>query len=496
MFIAYDPSADKAKRSSRQAINAFVAATASVKRRGLKNREELNDIAINMKWLHERPIIMSHGEKEAEDETTRVIVPAPGGEKGNIPGEVIKVKGPVHGMCRLTADRSRMKRSIREGRIPGYEAVEMPVGSACTYPVAKKGYYPALLFQRQNAFLVVADQYRDTFAYNIHNSWTQTILSDPCLFHATMFATSSFGDMVRQTPNNPITIRHKSETVRLLQEAIVNSHSRGLSENALAATTYLLYFAKLKGNLAEGNMHDSGIDSMLRFRGAKALPIDSYAHYLLQIRRVWNSIIGRADTLFTWPIAGPRAVMGHYTSLLAIALQKQLERPPHFTLPFSVLEFMITFDGHVANAYEFIDLGLAPQSPPSTLGSPPDSDGDDTQRDILRALDCCNVAAGIYWRALVSRRQCYPHADPYLESDIQDLKAAVMQSDTLFWLRYGPEVLRWILMIGAIAAPRLADQSWFIARCYMPTAIIRPQDLEAFILGVDHMLWLFNYPLE
>jgi hypothetical protein len=188
--------------------------------------------------------------------------------------------------------------------------------------------------------------------------------------------------------------------------------------------------------------------------------------------------------------------MGHYTSLLAIALQKQLERPPHFTLPFSVLEFMISFDDHVANAYEFIDLGLAPQSPPSTLGSPPDSDGDDTQRDILRALDCCNVAAGIYWRALVSRRQCYPHADPYLKSDIQDLKAAVMQSDTLFWLRYGPEVLRWILMIGAIAAPRLADQSWFIARCYMPTAIIRPQDLETFILGVDHMLWLFNHPRE
>jgi hypothetical protein len=30
-------------------------------------------------------------------------------------------------------------------------------------------------------------------------------------------------------------------------------------------------------------MHDSGIDSMLRFRGAKVLSIDSYAHYLLQM---------------------------------------------------------------------------------------------------------------------------------------------------------------------------------------------------------------------
>jgi len=90
---------------------------------------------------------------------------------------------------------------------------------------------------------VVADQYRDTFAYEIHNSWTQTVLSDPCLFHATMFATSSFGDMARQTPNNPVTLRHKYETVRLLQRAITNSHEGGLSPNALAATTYLLYFA-------------------------------------------------------------------------------------------------------------------------------------------------------------------------------------------------------------------------------------------------------------
>ncbi|KAL2841969.1 hypothetical protein BJX68DRAFT_270910 [Aspergillus pseudodeflectus] len=493
MFIAYDPSSDKTKSTSRQAINAFVAATASVKRRGLKNKEEPNEIAIKMKWLHERPIIMTRGEKETEDETIRDLAPAPGGEKGNIAGDGVKVKGPAHGKGRPLADRSRMRRAVRDGRVPGCEAVESPIGSAYTYPVPKKAYYPALLFQRQNAFLEVADQYRDTFAYNIYNSWTQTILSDPCLFHATMFATSSYGDMARQTPNNPVTIRHKVETIRLLQEAIVNSHSHGLSETAVAATTYLLYFAKLKGNLAEGNMHNAGIDSMVKFKGSKSLAKDSYAHYLLQIRHVWNSTIDRRDTVFTSPVAGPRPLMGHYTSLLAIALQKQLDRPPHLTLPFSVLEFMITFDDHVANAYDFLDLGLSPASPPSSLGSPPDSGDNDAQRDIQCALDCCNIAAGIYWRAIVSRRQRYPQPDPFLASDIQHLKTAVLQSDTLFWLRYGPEVLRWILMIGAVAAPSLVDQSWFIARCYMPTAIIRPQDLDAFILGADHMLWLFNH---
>ncbi|KAF3400202.1 hypothetical protein F1880_007987 [Penicillium rolfsii] len=496
MFIAYDPSSNKTKTKPRQTINAFVAATASVKRRGLKNKKYPTEVAVNLEWLHERPIIMHSGENEAEQETFKSLPPVSDGGTGNTSGAEVKVKSMAHAYGRSkTGRRSSIKRVISEGHIPGHKAIERPFHYIFSFPVPKKEYYSALLVQRQKDFLAVADQYRDTFAYSIHNDWTQTMLSDPCLFHATIFATSCLGDMLRQTLNNPVTIRHKFETLKLLQKAIDSRYSRGLSDIALIATLYLLFFAKVNGNLAEGKMHDAGIDLMIKLRQNKEFPIDSYAHYLVKMRHVWTCIVDRAETVFTSPRAGPRLLIGRYTSLLSMALQKQLERAPRFTLPFSILQFMKRFDDHVANAYDSID-SLLPQSPPTSLGSPTDSNDDNTQSVIVHALHCCKLATGIYWRVIVSQQHRSPCPDPHLDADVQDLKSAVLLSDTLFWLQYGPEIIRWILLVGAMAAPRLTDQNWFITRCTMLTSFIRPQDLEAFILGVDHMLGLFNQQRE
>jgi len=201
------------------------------------------------------------------------------------------------------------------------------------------------------------------------------------------------------------------------------------------------------------------------------------------------SVVGRRDSLFPAPRAGPTPLMGHYTSLLAIALQKQLERPPEVTLPFAILEFLITFDAHLANPYSPPNLNFLAQSPASESESLSSS----THDNIQAALECCYTAASVYFRAIVMQGRWYHLTESRNESDIQSLKAALLKVDTVFWLRYGPEVLRWMLMIGCIAAPRLADQAWFISRCYLPAAIIRPGDMDAFILGVDHMLWLFNH---
>ncbi|KAL4879984.1 hypothetical protein BJY04DRAFT_219786 [Aspergillus karnatakaensis] len=484
MFISHDPRSGKARSDARKTINAFVAATASAKRRSQRNNTA-DEVTVSFDWLHEQPIALSRG-RTVEEEDGRDCA-AVGGDMQINPGAGTRAVA----MARSMKPRAEMKRLVRAMKLSlaGCASVEPPIGRGYNYPVPQQKYYPSLLFQRQSLFLAVADQYRDTFAFEIHNSWTQTVLSDPCLFHATMFATSSFGDLVRQTRNNPVTIRHKYETVRLLQKAILNRGEGGSFTNALAATTYLLYFSKLAGDDREGDMHNAGIDSMLNFKGTKSLETDNYASYLVRIRNIWMSVLNRHDTLYPTPTCGPRPLMGHYTSLLAIAIQRQLERAPHATLPFSVLEFLITFDAYLATPYGPPKLAFLSQSATSDPESPPNADHDDTQA----ALRSCHIAASIYFRAIVMRGRWYHLTESQNVADTQSLKDALLQVDTMFWLKYSPEVLRWILMIGCIAAPRLADQAWFIARCYLPAAIIRPKDMDAFLLGVDHMLWLFNH---
>jgi hypothetical protein len=89
----------------------------------------------------------------------------------------------------------------------------------------------------------VAHQYPRTFAHSIYNTWTQMVLSDACLFHATLFATSSLMDFVQQKRDNPVTLRHKGATIRLINKAVSQAATHGLQDEVIAVTTYLVYFA-------------------------------------------------------------------------------------------------------------------------------------------------------------------------------------------------------------------------------------------------------------
>ncbi|KAL2846142.1 hypothetical protein BJY01DRAFT_175621 [Aspergillus pseudoustus] len=225
---------------------------------------------------------------------------------------------------------------------------------------------------------------------------------------------------------------------------------------------------------------------MLQFKGAAPLAQDTYTSYLLRLRDVWNSVVAHADSLFP-SMAGPRPSSGHYTSLLAIAIQKQLERPPDITLPVPIMNFLMTFNTQCISIVEPAWPGYIPPIPtPETTTDP----------QIQHAMQCVSLAATLYWTAVA--RDIYGHTYNKTSNDglVQALQGAILQSDNLFWLRFGPEVLRWILMTGAIAAASLPDQAWFVMRSYMITSIIEPGEMDAFLVGTDHLLWVFNHRTE
>ncbi|KAL2809138.1 hypothetical protein BJX63DRAFT_406690 [Aspergillus granulosus] len=457
MFIPYKGPSEK-DPGVRGAINAVVAANASLKRQRRQeasNRTNSKDTAVDLRWLHDRPLVIIESQKQVT-----------AGDK-----LITNTENPEE-----TLEAFYGESYLWDGSIKWY------LGDGVRYPTPKQPYYPALMFQRQNLFLLVAHQYPSTFAHNIYSSWTQTVLSDPCLFHATLFATSSLMDVMQNKQDNPVTLRHKGETIRLVKKAVTNANTNGLRHEIIAVTTYLVYFARLLGNFEEASKHDVGITAMIQFKGADSLPEDTYTSYLLRLRDVWNSIVSHAETLFPF-VTGPRPSFGQYTSLLAMAIQKQLERAPEMTLPVPIVNFLYAFNAQCVRVVDY-------QWPDYTLPAPPETPDD---AEIQHAMQCVYIAATIYWTAVTRCFHGYKYSKTHNIENTQKLKVAILQSDNLFWLRFGPEVLRWILMTGATAAASLSDQAWFIMRSYMITSIIEPREMGAFLVGVDHLLWVFNY---
>jgi hypothetical protein len=183
------------------------------------------------------------------------------------------------------------------------------------------------------------------------------------------------------------------------------------------------------------------------------------------------------------PTSGPKHVIGSYTSLLAIATYRQLKRPPDLRVPCSILELLVSLNRRCTQPsvrcewpeFDFFKTSHGQNWPAGR------------DKDAELALRCCYIAALIYWRAVI--RACRK-AD--YQDDVRDLQVALSKSDTSFWFRFGPEVLRWVLMTGAAATTSEASKSWFIGRCYMVSAMVRPEDMEEYLVGANHLLWVFH----
>ncbi|KAL2824570.1 hypothetical protein BJY01DRAFT_256445, partial [Aspergillus pseudoustus] len=231
MFIPYTGPSSEKRPGMRGAINAVVAANASLKRRREREESEADANSISasrdreggtLRWLHDRPHVVvrppqSQVPEEEQEEQKHNDTTAENANDTTIPLEAFYEDS-----------------YLWDGSIKWY------LGEGVTYPTPTQPYYPALLFQRQNLFHTVAHQYPGTFAHNIYNSWTQEVLADPCLFHATLFATSSLMDVMQRRQNNPVTLHHKGETIRLIGDAVANADTHGLRHEIIAVTTYLV----------------------------------------------------------------------------------------------------------------------------------------------------------------------------------------------------------------------------------------------------------------
>lgn len=89
----------------------------------------------------------------------------------------------------------------------------------------------------------------NSIAYHLRSSWIRHALTDPCLFHATLYTASAEMDAMRGTQGtttNYATLYHQTNTIRLLNRRLVHG---GLMDDATIASVLLLVISGVRFRL-------------------------------------------------------------------------------------------------------------------------------------------------------------------------------------------------------------------------------------------------------
>jgi hypothetical protein len=83
-----------------------------------------------------------------------------------------------------------------------------------------------------------------SIAYQMQTVYLRQSLTDPCMFHASLYAASAHLDVARNKCNNPITLYHQTQMLHLVGQRIAQSQN-GIDEGldgAIASVIPLAFF--------------------------------------------------------------------------------------------------------------------------------------------------------------------------------------------------------------------------------------------------------------
>ncbi|KAL3440424.1 hypothetical protein BJX65DRAFT_300461 [Aspergillus insuetus] len=132
------------------------------------------------------------------------------------------------------------------------------------YPIPRRWYMPRLLRNFIDGLGVSqVPVHPGSMAWGLQTVWMQHALSDPCLFHATLFLGSGYSDMLRgERASSSITLFHQSEVLRLVGERLARPVN-GTDDCTLAAITPLGF----SGDRDVARIHQAGLRRMVELRG-------------------------------------------------------------------------------------------------------------------------------------------------------------------------------------------------------------------------------------
>ncbi|GKZ32780.1 hypothetical protein AbraIFM66950_002404 [Aspergillus brasiliensis] len=326
----------------------------------------------------------------------------------------------------------------------------------------------------------------NSLSHHLRSEWMKHAMTDPCLFHATLFSASASIDMLRGQQNTAVTLYHQTWAIRLLNERLAQPEPV-LTYATLGAVIPLLYYNMVALDQDSAVTHQRGLVKMLL---ATPKSVRNDIGPLIAIVKIamlsFACIYGMQPT---WDCLDsesvrPNSLLRNVVSRAALGTGRSVFQKQTMDGILDVYEEVSRLDqcvhaDHTCNIHE--DFERAHPLATSDLTIPlTEPHNPLTSSERLNA--CCYLSCHIFWKALQGRRRRQsPGEQTPRPMDhyglIRELLKYLLQVEPLYWIRNAPEAFTWAAFTGAAASSQPDLRATFINHAATVITAIDGEDL-------------------
>ncbi|KAL5047903.1 hypothetical protein BDW71DRAFT_205863 [Aspergillus fruticulosus] len=292
-------------------------------------------------------------------------------------------------------------------------------------------------------------------------------MSDPCLFHATLFSASASINMLRGQQNTAQTLHHQTWAIRLINERLAQTEPV-LNYGTLGAVIPLLYYSMVAFDRDSAAVHQKGLVKMLL-----ATPQSFRAEIGPLIAIVKIAMLSFAciyDVLPIWDCLSsesvrPNTILRNVVSRATFGSDQSFFEKETTDAILDVYEAMSRLD-HLVHADRCsISAEVEHALSFATTSTWTDTAKYDHHLTPSERLNvCCQICCQLFWKML--RRQSYPQEAPNMTGnhEVRQLLRHLSQIEPLYWIRNSPEVFTWAAFTGAAASEHQDVCATFISQ--------------------------------
>ncbi|PCG97463.1 Hypothetical protein PENO1_063250 [Penicillium occitanis (nom. inval.)] len=341
------------------------------------------------------------------------------------------------------------------------------LGTGVDPPIAYRSYMPQLLqFFLTSVVLPSGTRVTDSLAYHLRSQWMHQAMSDPCLFHATLFSASASIDMLRNQPNSMPTLYHQTWVIRLVNERLAHRQPL-LTYSTLGAVIPLLYYNMVALDRDSAITHQTGLLKMLlrtpkSFRteigpliGIIKLAMLSFA-CIYDLPPAWDCL--NSESL------RPSTLLRNIVSQASLRTGTVVYETGIIESLLDVYEAISSVDHLVYSDHDMttreVDRILTFSK---TNHATIHYENDRHQEPAERINACCQLACQAFWKIVQHGHRFEQIQQRNGISEAQSLLKHIYQTEPLYWVQNAPEIYTWIVFTGAAASITEKDRVAFVS---------------------------------
>ncbi|KAI9760627.1 MAG: hypothetical protein M1835_000139 [Candelina submexicana] len=338
------------------------------------------------------------------------------------------------------------------------------------------------------------------------NYWLQAVTADDTLLYVTMYASAVHVDIMRGPSQSAEQLRLGGEAIHRINRNIRNPDT-ALTDGTIGSILFLAGFENIRGSMGTLAAHMNGVAQMVQLRGGiESMPGDSMLKSALQFDdRLVSAVCYTKPRFSTVQEPPARDAQFHLRNSFRYGWpmfnQSWLEGNCLANRGFNTSIRDILYDVSDLTAILEQTHNTSPSSDPSIsallakrtsienrlLSLPPASDPFKNPRYNDYIYESCRLASLIFLRAT---NYLVPFCDRSNQSLMRKLRAALEKSELDNCWHNLPGALMWPLMVGAAAALRDRERSFFMAHLVRVAMCIGPfvwMDIQESIMK---FLWI------